>query len=101
MDKLVPNFLKLTISLCLFSLAMWISMTRVSDHHHHLIDVLTGIVLGGSIGFVGGVHSTTINLTNEDEKINLRTENFEADNSRSKSNHHCFKNEAFHNEEER
>ena len=99
MDELVPNFLKLTMSLCLFSLAMWISMTRVSDHHHHLIDVLTGIVLGGSIGFVGGVHSTTINLTNEDEKINLRTENFEADNSRSKSNHHCFKNEAFHNEE--
>ena len=100
-DKLVPNFLKLTISLCLFSLAMWISMTRVSDCHHHLMDVLSGIILGGSIGFVGGVHSTTIDCTIEDEKIDLNTENFETDNSRSKGNHHYFKNEAFHNEEER
>ena len=89
------------ICLFLFSLAMWISMTRVSDYHHHLIDVLSGIVLGGSIGFVGGVHSTTVDSTNEDEKNNLNTENFENDNSQSKGSHHYFKNDAFHNEEEK
>ena len=33
-------------------------MTRVSDYHHHLNDVLFGFILGATVGVLGGIHAT-------------------------------------------
>ena len=33
-------------------------MTRVSDYHHHLNDVLLGFILGATVGVLGGIHAT-------------------------------------------
>jgi phosphatidate phosphatase len=50
--------LKPIINLTMLILALWISMTRVSDYHHHLNDVLFGFVLGAIVGVLGGIHAT-------------------------------------------
>ena len=50
--------LKPIIYLTMLVLALWISMTRVSDYHHHLDDVLFGFFLGSVIGVLGGIHAT-------------------------------------------
>ena len=97
-EKQIPIFLKLTISLSLFSLAMWISMTRVSDYHHHLIDVLFGMLLGGSIGLFGGIHATSNdkNKTNGSNMIAGTTESYTVG---IPNTNYCHKNVAFNNDE--
>ena len=42
--------------LCLL-LSCWVSLLRVSDFKHHLIDVIVGFILGGSIGIVTAFHA--------------------------------------------
>ena len=77
---------------------MWISTTRVSDHHHHLIDVLFGMLLGGFIGMVGGIHATS-NGKNEGSKTNVKTGTTESYMVGSHNTDSCRKNEAFKNDE--
>ena len=36
----------------MWSLSLWVCSTRVTDHVHHLQDVIAGYVLGGAIGVV-------------------------------------------------
>ena len=36
----------------LWSLSLWVCATRVTDHVHHLGDVVAGYILGGVIGLV-------------------------------------------------
>ena len=96
MQKHVPIFLKWTISLCLFSLAIWISMTRVSDYHHHLIDVLFGIVLGAFIGVIGSVHSTTSCERNKEKE---QSEKLYTIGLRSQNTNQFYKNDAFNEED--
>ena len=94
-ENYIPIFLRWTISLCLFSLALWISMTRVSDHHHHLIDVLFGIVLGAFIGVIGGIHSTTSCERNKEKE---QPEKLHTIGPRSQNTNQFYKNEAFNEE---
>ena len=39
------------------ALAVWISMTRVADYHHHLTDVVGGFLLGIITGMAGAMHA--------------------------------------------
>ena len=51
-------------------------MTRVSDYHHRLVDVLSGIFLGGLVGLIGGVYSNTINCKIEIDEDSWTQEMF-------------------------
>ena len=106
----MPTYLKLTLSLALFSLAMWISMTRVSDYRHHLVDVLCGIILGGVVGLIGGFHSTTVGCSDslirdfndgrDDENNHISDPKNIRVNKHRTHEDNSFRNDAFNNEEE-
>ena len=47
-------YLRPFLQICLISIATFIAVTRISDHHHHIIDVLVGFLLGTVIGLLVG-----------------------------------------------
>lgn len=55
-DKVI--FLKPLFHLGMFVLAAWISSTRIADHRHRFIDVISGFILGTVVGVLGGIHAT-------------------------------------------
>ena len=90
--------LKPIMHITMVILATWISMTRVSDYYHHLIDVICGFLQGTIIGMLGGLHATKgeemlfdvhEEITESDVLIekNGGTTNHESQNSNKNSSH--------------
>lgn len=51
------TYLRPFLQIIAMGVASFIAMSRVTDYHHHLIDVLVGLLLGTTIGLLVGEHS--------------------------------------------
>ena len=71
-NKIVPF-----IQLFVIMLALWISLTRVSDFYHHPVDVFYGAIIGIAVAFYyngnKNISSIKYQLTNEEDQKHMET----------------------------